>query len=272
MMTRALGLLLACFLALCALPARADTPEQAYAAALAALRKGADNEAIDRLELLADQGVVGADASLARAAAYLARADGTRSQPGDLGRAAAALSEALLLRPDDAKTEHALEEVQAEIARRKSKQQNSVVVRPRLTRALVGLLSERTWSLLAALSSLVVTIGIVARRLTQRPLTRLSGLVAVCVGGVLMLVFGGGAYAAERFRVTSQPAVVVVPEARLTSETGRPLPSKRGSDGNTVPEGATVYVRQKSEGRCLVEWGSADGWLSLSDVRLLTMP
>ena len=72
--------------------ARAESPEQAYEAALSALAKGADNEAIDRLELLADQGVVHADASLARAAAYLARSEGTNTRPGDLGRAAAALS------------------------------------------------------------------------------------------------------------------------------------------------------------------------------------
>jgi hypothetical protein len=272
-MRRAVLLLcLACLSAFIARSSLAESPEQAYAAALAALRKGADNEAIDRLELLADQGVISADASLARAAAYLARADGTRAQAGDLGRAAAALSEALLLRPDDEKTEHALEEVQSEIARRKSKQSSSVVVRPKLTRALVGLLSERTWSLLAALSSLVVTVGLVVRRVSQHPLSRLSGLVALYVGAVLLLVFGVGAYAAEQFRVTSQPAVVVVPEARLTNETGRPLPVKRGADSTSVPEGATVYVRERREGRCLVEWGSTDGWLSLSDVRLLASP
>src|SRR6185369_5524418 len=95
--------------------ANAETPDQAYAAALAALAKGAHNDAIDRLELLADQGVVDADASTARAAAYLARADGQAAQAGDLGRAAAALNEALLLRPNDAQAEQALDAVQAEI-------------------------------------------------------------------------------------------------------------------------------------------------------------
>ncbi|RYZ04349.1 MAG: hypothetical protein EOO73_24035 [Myxococcales bacterium] len=270
MTKRALSLLLLCLLMLVAARSRAETPEEGYAAALVALGKGADNEAIDRLELLADQGVVSADASLARAAAYLARADGTRAQPGDLGRAAAALNEALLLRPDDAKTEHALEEVQAEIARRRSKQDSSVVVRPRLTRALVGLLSEQAWAMLAAFSSLVVTLGLVARRITERPLPRLSGLVAIYVGALLLLLFGGAAYAAEQFRSTSQPAVVVVPEARLTNEAGRPLAAKRGAETTAVPEGATVYVRERREGRCLIEWGSTDGWVSLSDVRLLT--
>lgn len=259
-------------LALVTLHARAETPEQAYSAALAALAKGADNEAIDRLELLADQGVVSADSSLARAAAYLARADGSRAQPGDLGRAAAALSEALLLRPDDERAERALETVQSEIARRKSKERASVLVRPRLSRAIVGLLPERSWALLAALSSIVVTLGIIARRVAERPLARLSGTVAICVGAVSLFGFGAGAYASEQFRTTSQAAVVVVPEARLTNEAGRPLPASRGAESTSVPEGATVYVRERREGRCLVEWGSTDAWLSQSDVRLLVTP
>ncbi|HXK19966.1 MAG TPA: hypothetical protein VNG33_19280, partial [Polyangiaceae bacterium] len=159
------GLLAMLLLLVAAATARAETPEQGYTAALAALKKGAHNEAIDRLELLADQGVVNADASLLRAAAYLARADSSGSQPGDLGRAAAALSETLLLRPDDAQADRALDAVQTEIARRKSKQQESVVVRPRLSRAMAGLLPEQAWALLAALSSLAIAAGIVLRRL-----------------------------------------------------------------------------------------------------------
>jgi hypothetical protein len=259
-------------LSLTALPARAETPEKSYAAALAALARGADNEAIDRLELLADQGVVSADASLARAAAYLARADGNGAQPGDLGRAAAALNEALLLRPDDAQAERALEAVQSDIARRKSKQQESVVVRPRLSRAIAGLLPEQAWAILAALSSLAIAAGVVLRRLAERPLLKLSGVVAISVGSALVVVFGSAAYAAEQFRSTSRPAVVVVPEARLTNEAGRPLPYKRGADTTTVPEGATVYVKDRREGRCLVEWGSTDGWLNLAEVRVLAAP
>lgn len=249
--------------------ARAETPEQAYQAALAALAKGADNEAIDRLELLADQGVVHADASLARAAAYLARAEGPGSRPGDLGRAAAALSEALALRPGDDRAERALEAVQSEIARRRSKLGESVLVRPRLSRAIAGLLPEQVWASLALFCAGVVTLGIVFRRMAARPLLRLSGVVAMSVGGVLLLAFSGGVYAAQHFRRTSQPAVVVVPEAHLTSETGRPLPRGRGADTASVPEGATVYVLERRDGRCRVEWGSSEGWLGLSELRLL---
>lgn len=254
--------------------AHAETPEAEYRAALTALSKGADNEAIDRLELLADQGVTHPDASLARAAAYLSRAEGASPRPGDLGRAAAALGEVLLLRPTDPQAERALEAVQSEIARRHSRQAESVMVRPRLGRAIAALLSEQTWALLAALGSLVTALGIVVRRLAKRPLPRLAGAVSIGVGMTALAAFGLGAYAALRFRTTSQPAVIVVPEARLGDETGRPLPYKRGADTTTVPEGATVYVteRRQATGRCKVEWGSTDGWLSSSELRVLVTP
>jgi hypothetical protein len=248
----------------------AESSEQSYAAALTALKKGADNEAIDRLELLADQGFSHPDASLARAAAYIARAEGKNARPGDLGRAAAALSEALLLRPDDAQAQRGLEAVQAEIARRQSRQGENVVVRPRLGRAIIALLPEQAWAILAALGSLVLAVGIVMRRAASAPLARLSAAVSIGVGALLGATFAGGALAAHRLRVTSQPAVVVVTSARLSDEAGRPLPSKRGADTTTVPEGGTVYVRERREGRYLVEWGNADGWLGSSDVRLLS--
>jgi hypothetical protein len=268
---RHLTLLVLLALSVCAV-AHAETPEQAYAAALSSLSKGADNEAIDRLELLADQGFAHPDASLARAAAYLSRAEGASARPGDLGRAAAALSEVLLLRPGDAPAEHALELVQGEIARRKSRQAESVLVRPRLGRAIAALLPEQVWAGLALLGSIVLGCGIVLRRATTRGLPHLAGAVAIGVGVAQLAVFGSGAFAAYRYRVTSQPAVVVVPEARLANETGRPLPFKAGADSTSVPEGATVYVKERREGRCLVEWGNTDGWLSLSDVRLLGAP
>ena len=249
--------------------AAAESPEQVYGAALASLAKGADNEAIDRLELLADQGFTHPDASLARAAAYLARAESEAPRPGDLGRAAAALNEALILRPDDAQAERALEAVQGEIARRKSRQAESVMVRPRLGRAIAALLPEQVWATIALLGSLALTFGIVLRRISTRHFARLAGAVAVGVGAALLAGFGTGAYAAQQFRLSSQPGVVVVPEARLSNESGRPLPHKTGADSTSVPEGATVYVKERREGRCLVEWGNTDGWLSLSDVRLL---
>lgn len=266
--------LVCCFLALLcvALPARAEAPSATYELALASLAKGAPNEAIDRLELLADQGFQHPDASLARASAYLARAEGGSAKPGDLGRAAAALSEALLLRPDDARAQQSLDAVQSEIARRRTRQGDNVLVRPRLGRAIAALLPEQVWAVLALLGSVSLAAGVALRRVGAQGLPRLTGAVAMGVGLAMALVFGSGAYAAQRFRTTSQPAVCVVPEARLSNDAGRPLPLKTGADSTSVPEGATVYVRERRDGRYLVEWGNTDGWLGASDVRLLASP
>lgn len=251
--------------------AAAASPDAAYAAALSALAKGAENEAIDRLELLADQGFHHPDAGLARAAAYLARAEGPRARSGDLGRAAAALTETLLLRPDDPQAERALDAVQAEIAGRRAKQGASVVVRPRLGRAVTSLLPEQVWAIVAGLASFVLAAGLLARRLASSPLGRLSGAVAIGVGGIAALAFGSGAYASLRFRLSTTPAVVVVTEARLLDATGRPLPARRGED-TSAPEGAMVYVLEQTDGRCRVEWGASEGWVERSDLRLFARP
>jgi hypothetical protein len=106
--------------------------------------------------------------------------------------------------------------------------------------------------------------------LSERALARLSGAVAIAVGATTAVSFGAGAYAARQLRVSTTAAVVVAPEARLADEQGRPLRASRGKEDTTLaPEGATVYVREQRDGRCLVEWGSADGWLSAGDLRLL---
>src|SRR4051794_40162999 len=92
-------------LALAVSVARAGADEPAgdsralFAEGVAALERGAVTEAVDRFELLADRGFVHPDASFDRAAAYVERARSAQAQPGDLGRAAAALAEVLELAP-----------------------------------------------------------------------------------------------------------------------------------------------------------------------------
>ena len=68
--------------------------------------------------------------------------------------------------------------------------------------------------------------------------------------------------------MTSQPAVVVVPEARLLDENGRPL-AVRGPNPNDIQEGALVYVHERRDGRARVEWGALDGWVDASQLRVL---
>ena len=154
---------------------RTDAPEKTFADAATAIERGAYDEAIDRLELLADQGFSHPDASFNRAVAYLARAQSARGKTGDFGRAVAALAETLLLRPGDAEAEQALERVQAEIARRRAREgRDQVTARPSLARAVTGLADENVWDGLAAVGSLLLSAGLLLRWWSVRSTWRLG--------------------------------------------------------------------------------------------------
>jgi len=63
---------------------------------------------------------------------------------------------------------------------------------------------------------------------------------------------------------------VVVEEARLLDESGKPLPQKGGAaDSVTIPEGASVYVLERRPTLDRVEWGSTEGWLSPGQIQIL---
>lgn len=269
-----LGMLALALICAVSLPGRAESPEQLFAKALDSLERGANSEAIDRFELLADRGFVHPDASFDRAVAYVRRAQSGQAEPGDLGRAAAALEETRQLRPEDEAAEAALETVRAEIARRRARSGGEpVVVSPSLGRAVVMLLSEDVWAALALLGSLSLSVGLGLLLYTQRRTRRLTGAVAASVGGVLLLLCGSLALAARHFRVSTDPAVVVVPEARLLDAAGAPVKQKDGVPEHVAaPEGARVYVLEQ-KGRLLrVQWGTTEAWVNAGQLRILATP
>lgn len=261
---------------LLALPARSawaapSESEQDFAAASEALKRGAYTEAIDRLELLADRGFVHPDASFNRAVAYVERARSSAAAPGDLGRAAAALSEVLLLRPSDESAELALSRIRAEISRRHAREGVApVMARDSLGRAATLLFDENVWACLALVGSLLLTVGLALRRFVQRTSAGLAGAIGIGVGAFMLLAGAALTAGARHFRLTSWPAVIVADEARLLDETGKPLQQKRGSaESMTVPEGASVYVLERRPTLYRVAWGSSEGWLGPGQVRIL---
>lgn len=242
-----------------------------FAAANQALKRGAYSEAIDTLELLADQGFVHPDASFNRAVAYVERARSSAALPGDLGRAAAALCEVLILRPDDDTAETGLARVRAEISRRHAREGTApVMARPSLARAATSLFDENVWAVIAVTGSLLLALGLALRRFVKRTSAELAGAVGMGLG-VLLLGSGAGLTAGARhFRLTSSPAVVVVEEARLLDESGKPLPQRGGAaDSVTLPEGASVYVLERRPTLERVEWGGTIGWLTPSQIEIL---
>jgi len=253
--------------------ARAEVPEppRLFAEGVAALERGAFDDAIDRFEALADGGFVHPDASFDRAAAYLGRARSPQARPGDLGQVVAALAEVVSLRPQDAAAARALERVRKEIANRRLRAGlEPASVSLSLGRAVVGLLDEGIWLGAAALGSLLAALGLGARAVTGRPAARLAGGVSASVGVGLLLVAGAFAAAAGHYRRSSTPAVVVAPQARLLTAEGAPLEPKTAAERHlAAPEGAHLFVIERRGRLLLVQWGTARAHVASSDVRLL---
>jgi hypothetical protein len=246
---------------------------------VAALQEGALNEAVEVFEALADRGFVHPDASFDRALSYLGRVRAGIERPGDLGRAAAALEETLLLRADDRDAETALELVRAEVARRRSRSGSSADVdaRPTLDRAVFGFASEWTWSILAAVASLLLTVGLVLRIVAAQladtgeanrevPLEgpiHLASTIIVPIGGVCLLVFAILAGGARQLRLTTTDGVVVAPEAHLLTDKG--VLTSRGA----IPEAARVELGEQRGALVHVRWGAVEGWTQSDAVRRL---
>jgi len=251
--------------------AGADAASAEFHEASKAIDEAAFSEAVDRLELLADRGFVHPDASFNRAIAYLGRARSPQRQAGDLGRAAAALAETLSLRPHDAEAASTLEAVRSEIARARARSgATPLVARPRLVRAIVSLAPEPVWGVLAALGSFALAWGLVLRLLIKRPGTAVPGALSIGIGLLVFGVSGALAASARHFRRTSTLAVVVVSEARLLDESGRPLP--QAAESSVAPEGAEVYVLEHRGGLSRIEWGSMEAWVVAGQVRELEKP
>jgi hypothetical protein len=249
-----------------AIGASADSNEKLFADAVAALDKGALDDAIDRLELLADRGFSHPDASYDRAIAYVRRAQSRGAKRGDLGRASAALAEVLEQRPDDAEASTALGRVRHEIARRRARSGASEVdLKPSLGWAVVGLVEEDTWAILAMIGSGVASLAIALRLVSKKEAVRLGGTIAASLGAVTLLLTGALAAFARYERVHYRPAVVVVEEARLLDDNGATI----SGPGSLIPEGASVRVTDQKGTLAHVEWGTLDGWLSFGQLRLI---
>jgi hypothetical protein len=259
-----------------------ETTESLFRKGVSALRDGSVNEAVEIFEALADRGFVDPDASFDRSLSYLGRVRAGTERPGDLGRAAAALEEALLLRPDDKEAESALDLVRAEVARRRARTGATAELesRPTLDRAVVGIVSERTWSVLAAFSSLLLTIGLVLRVIAtsrdddlgeekipvREGTLHLASAIIVPLGSLCLVVFALVAVGARQLRLTTRDGVVVTPEARLVTEKG--VLTTKGP----IPEAARVEIGEQRGTLVHVRWGAVEGWTQSDAVRRLARP
>lgn len=250
----------------------ADTDEELFARAAAALEAEDVESAITALESLADRGFVHPDASFDRGIAYARRARGPRPQVGDLGRAAAGFEEARLLRPDDASAAAALEQVRGEVSRRRSHRgKDEIAVGDPPDRLLVELATPRAWAALALASSLVLSFGLWLRRRPPGP-ARVTGVLALPLGALGLALFAPAAWWSGVLVHDRGFGVVVASEVLLTDDGGARV------DAPNVPEGARVEVggsgaegggERGGEGRVRVRWGSYEGWAPTASIRKL---
>lgn len=243
----------------------APTPERLFARGTTALRQGRYGEAIDQLEAFADRAPPHPDASFNRALAYLTRVKNDAERPGDLGRAAAALEEVRALRPDDAAASTLLEQIHAEVARRRARRgQEAVIARPTLGRIILRLASEQTWGIAAIIASLLLGLGLELRR--REGSYHVAGLIMAPAAGIALLLFAPLYLGARDLRLTTRPGVLVAREAYFTDATG----ASRG--GDPVPEAAKLEVGEREGHLVRARYGAEEGWLPAESVRLLRVP
>jgi hypothetical protein len=242
-----------------------------YESAIAALSKGAPTEAIQQFELLSDRGILHPDVSYDRAVAYVTRGRSPQAKPGDLGRAAFAVSEALALNPEDTAARTLLDRIDHELSRSRSQRGSpSLLARARLSRAIVGLFAEDTWAIASLFFSAVTTLGLALSLGTKSHRARLTGSVALALGLVLGVGAVTGLLFARSERRNTRSGVVVAAEARLLDATGAALTRARiSAQDRVIPEGARVLVKGKTDRLLLVEWGSLDAYVSPTEVQLL---
>jgi tetratricopeptide (TPR) repeat protein len=233
-----------------------------FRAGAAALSLGKFEEAIALLEAYADHEAPHPDASYNRGAAYVLRVRSGAGRHGDLGCAAAAFEEALLLRPSDGEARHALELVRAEVARRRMRKSTSVeVATPSIDRVLVGLCAPRSWAIGAIMASWLFAVGLLLRR--RRGSAHLAGTLLTPIAAVLFACLLPIAWWSERLDRTTRPAVLVTKEAQLMDENGNAL------GGDPITEATHLELGAIRGNLVHVRYGTREGWLPREAARVL---
>jgi hypothetical protein len=243
---------------------RLQQPADVLELSAGAIGRGQPGKAIEELERLADDGFVHPDVSFSRGVAYLRRAESADRRPGDLGQAAAAFREALLLSPKDGMAERGLEEARIAIAKRQTKADGDVIETVGIGRRF--LLSLDPWVLLfiAALGSCATTVGLILRGL-GRGAVRSGGTISAGLGAATVIASLPLAYLATRVADEMRVAVVISERAPLLDPQGR---AQKGR--SPLPEGTDVHVEEERGN--LLKIGSApdETWIRRNQVRLLS--
>lgn len=268
---RAFALVLVALLSV--LPARADEPPEEALDPAALFQSGTEaltndrpNEAIGKLEALADRGVVDPVVSFNRGLAYAARVRAGAEQAGDLGRAAHGFEEARELTRDStlmADATSALTIVRSEIARRRARAGDPVEMEHgfSLGRAIIGLLPENAWAGIALAMTLILSIAIVVKQRAEHRRVKVAATTAGAIAGALLIVTSILSFAARDARLHLREGILIAPNARLLDARHHVMEGI-----SPLPEGVRARILDESGGFSHVAIGSAEGYLSSSAV------
>jgi hypothetical protein len=244
-----------------------DDTGQLFADGAKALHEGRASDAIADFEALADRGLVDAVASFDRGLAYASRIRIGAEVPGDLGRAAHGFEEARDLTrdgklADDATT--ALTVVRSEVARRRTLAGQSVEVDPgrSLGRTVADLVSEDTWSAMAAAASATLALGLFLRWLATERRVRVGGGVAAGLAVPAILLAVAMILVSRHDRLALHEAVLVTSGARPSDARGVVLPG-----ATPLPEGARVELVEARGAWARVRFGALDAWVPTTALR-----
>jgi hypothetical protein len=253
-----------------------------FAAGATALAEGRPGDAIADLEALADRGVVDPAASFDRGLAYANRVRVGAEQPGDLGRAAHGFDEAHDLATDPALVKdaaRALTIVRTEVARRRARAGDPVELDQgaSLGRAIVELLPENVWAVIAAVCSVLLGLGLFVRQrsgtaqdpraaMTSRRL-RIAATLVCAISGPMLVAAAVLTLGARSERLHLVEGVIVATSARPSDDKGVAL-----AGATPVPEGSRVQIVGERPGWLRIERGSLVAWLPSQTVRTLTRP
>ncbi|MBX3191321.1 MAG: hypothetical protein KF819_30265 [Labilithrix sp.] len=246
-------------------PADLDT-SSLFRAATDALAGDRPTDAIAALEALGDRGVVDPVISFDRGLAYAARIRAGGEQAGDLGRAAHGFEEARELSRDSALVADAtaaLEEVRAEVARRRARAGDPIELEHgvSLGRSIVRLLPENAWAILAVIASIALAVGIIVRARATAARAKVAGVTTCAIAGGLLALTAIILHSARDARLHGRDAVVIVPSTRL-------LDDKRVARASVqpLPEGLRVQLLDEGADFAHVIAGRVEGWLPTSAI------
>lgn len=249
--------------------AQVSDAAEALARSVEALRTGQVDEAVARLEAMADHDLVGSGVAFDRGLAYFTRARSGQGQPGDLGRAAHAFEEALRRDPWDSEAAAVLDAVRRDIAGRgagaRAAGRIEEVGATPLGRSLLVAAPSDVWMGLTLGASLVLAVALAIRPLLDSSLRRGARLVVSTIAIIALVVMAGGTaltLGARAIRLGLHEAVVVVLRAPVT-------PEGMSESAFELEEGTRVDVLEERATAARISTDRGSGWISREALRML---